>query len=570
MQSIKSVVLIVGPPMAHRRSITDVQFTRRQEMESVPSSTRRSLTPWIITSAVLVVLLLALVSDWAPWLRGYKETEWRWRLERGKNLPALVALVANSVLMVLAGWWYDCCSPGNAALLSGACRDGANTRREQPDCPEAGDSPSEKRQSSLRPQKGFGPQAGDWRSQGVRALAGAVIVILALAQPILATWVRNPNPGIILAERTTVYFLEDFFPAAQAIKKPSEAFTRYDYLRSTMNKLRIATHPPGLIAVYAEFVRWSRARTSHDGWLDVAADRLFRDDFFSKEYTPPDRTALLLATVFKHLFVLPTLAGLALMAWALGRAGRTGRLLALFCITPAATMFSVCLDSMILGLSTLAIGLFLASFRGPRTTWLAAAAGLVMAEHSLMGFQFVTTGWIAVVAGATLAWHRDGSAFVRPLLVRIVLLGAPILIAWGLIAATTGYLYPTEFFTGLRHHREGGIHAYRTRWAWLFWNVWDLLFFFGIAWVPLIVALVRKKRWALQPLVWALLTMWALMILGDGIRGETARLMLFAFAPAAAALVLHRKDDLGGREYVSLSALLILQTAVFAGALNLF
>jgi len=446
---------------------------------------------WIM--AIQAVVLLLLLFDWAPMLRGYKPwpPEWRWRYQPGENLPALLLMALFGAGMLAAGWLSE--KPGT------------------------------------RP---------------ARYLLLAGVLLASLGFQLSAIWVRGPDFLQHLNHRTMVTFYEDFFNAAQQIDAPAEAFTRYGYLREEANELRVATHPPGLIWAYRVFIEISEPAAPYlaaglklgGGWL--------------------------------------AMGGAWLILWALGSGTplQTGRLLAILGAIPGMALFTVTLDQLAMGFSALAVGCLLCGVRRPGRLWWALGAGAALFAVSMLAYQAMTVAFVAVVAAMLDLWGRSGGArmFFRRIWPTLVIFGGFALGAWIALYAATGYSFLGEFIHGIGAHTKGPIHIHRSRLAWLFWNPWDIAFFIGLAWLA---AIVRGRTWRPlleNPLLYALLIMWGIIVLTDGIRGETARIMLFAFPLLAAALLHRNRWLMEGEDYWALGSLLAIQSIAFAAVLHLF
>jgi hypothetical protein len=245
--------------------------------------------------------------------------------------------------------------------------------------------------------------------------------------------------------------------------------------------------------------------------------------------------------------------------------------MALVALIPAAVLFSVTLDQLVMALSTLTAGLmYQAHTRRLWWPW-AVAAGFAAFLQSMLAYQVVTTLFVLGVASLlyTLSLPQSPRAKLEFLARRWYALIGVLVLLWAILLLATGYNFVEELIRGIAAHNKGPIHTSRSRLAWLLWNPWDVFFFLGLAWIPF---WLRCRTWAplfSNPLLWALIAMWLVIVLTDGIRGETARIVLFSYPLLAAALVLRNRHMLDEEQYPILVALLVFQTAVFAQVLNL-
>lgn len=470
---------------------------------------------WLAAGALTVLASVALLWDLAPPLRGYKPwpPEWRWLYIPTQHPWFALPLVPAAALLLAVGWWTDRlrAAPARAALI-------------------------------------------------------VLLGLMAIGVQLLAVRARDPNAAVPMAQRTLVYFLEDFFQAAQQIDSPLEAYTKYEWLATEHNRLRVATHPPGMIAVYRGLIDVGDSihERRHLGptWADDLAEAAALKD--------GEKFALLLVTLFKLGGAVLAAAGLALMLVAVGAGAVVGRAVALMALVPGLVLFSGTLDQLTTGLSALAIGLLMVSVSRPSLWWCGILAGVVWFCESMLVYQFTVSLFLGVVASGLIVHtrRREGGDWQRGV-AAILAAGLTMLMLLILVQVITGFSYFQRFFHGLSAHREGAIHLHRSRLGWLLWNPWDVYFFLGLGWTAL---WARKSTWApilRRPLLLAFLLAWLLIVLGDGIRGETARLMMFTY-PALVAVVTgaEAEGELNIVPFSFLGGMLLIQTTVFAAVLN--
>jgi hypothetical protein len=473
---------------------------------------------WIIV--LELVLMVLFFNDKIPQLRGYKPwpPEWQWRFDPGTNQGALLPMMVFGILIAVVGWYID--------------------------------------------------QVKEKWKKGI--LIGGLVVFSCLWM-YQAVRVRGHDTGLFVAQRTSVYFIEDFFKSAQVINMPIEAFTRYQELADQPGQLRVATHPPGLIFVYALF-----QKVGGPGPLERFCGRYFGGETYASEYSPDDRVALLYASLFKLVVGMLFLWGVWLIVRALydhEPVHLEGKAMAVAVLIPGITMFTFTLDQLIMGFSTVTVGAMMMSMRSERFPLWAALGGVAIFCQSCLAYQAATTGFIATVAICLYGWRYvdNWKTFGRLMGPRMAIFVMVPLMCWVMIQSATGFNYFTEFFKGLSMHTDGAIHEYRTHWAWVIWNQWDVIFFFGLAFFPLWISKTTWKPFGKgNPVLYGVLASWVLIHLMDGIRGETARLILYYFPLLAAALLANNYWVAKKENYFPLAGLLILQSLVFAAVLNVF
>lgn len=482
------------------------------------------LARWAIVYTLAIIAMVLLILDTVPQLRGYKPwpPEWQWTRRNGTNLWGVVPMGLAGFLTILAGWFMD---------------KGAQTR---------------------------------WR----QIFWVCAIVLGSFTFHVGSYFVRTLEIGHNIGPRTSVHYFEDFFEAAQKIDKPAKAFSEYEYIREHYNRLRIATHPPGLIYVYRiilDFSEWSQPE------LKPFADwckGFFRYDWIAKDFSPAHCMALFLVSLFKLLAGQLGILGIWLILQVFpGGPSIAGRSLALFTLVPGMIIFSLSLDAILAGLSALSIGFLLASVAASKhRIVLAIAAGVCGFLQSMLAFQVATTALLGFFAVVVYTWHRHPGVreTARRLWMPIVVSGATALMLWLVQYAATGYFFIVYLLEGIAFHNKGPIHMHRSRIGWLFFNQWDVFFFTGLAWIPF---WFRKKTWcpfARNPLLYAFLFVWVLIHLADGIRGETARLVMFAYPILVVALTTRNPELLRKGDYFALAILLCGQTLVFAATLCVY
>jgi hypothetical protein len=410
------------------------------------------------------------------------------------------------------------------------------------------------------------------QTRGRRFLFASLIVIGSVAFQIASILPRTADIGWNIGPRTSVHYFEDFFQAAQKIDEPSDAFSKYPYIREHYNLLRIATHPPGLIYVYRhilDFCEWSQpALSPFANWCKG----FFQNDWVATEYGPVDCMALFLVSLFKLLASQTGLLGVWLILGAFPEGRQVaGRAMALFALVPGMVIFAFSLDGILAGISAMSIGFLLLSLReGKWRLAFAVAAGVCGFLQSMLAFQVATTGALGFIAAVLYLWGATGNwrDTARRIWPPLVVAGGTALLLWMIQYLMTGYFFIQYLLEGIAYHNKGPIHMNRSRIAWLFFNQWDVFFFTGLAWIPFWCR--RQTWWPVRgnPLLYGFLAVWILIHIGDGIRGETARLVMFAYPILVAALVVRNSEILEKKDYLLLGGLLTAQTVVFAVTLS--
>lgn len=440
---------------------------------------------------------------------------------------------------------------------------------------------------------------GGWRRAAAMG-AGAGLLLIALQA--VGWYVREPRVGFLWGQRATIGWINSFWSAGQAISGPAEAFSRIAELRMSGNYPRVPTHPPGAIAYYSGWLQLAKALGlgGQEGWAGWRAALEPLPE--AKSLSAPAISALVLSTGF-----LPIAAALSLLPlfdllrrqWGWKTAARVS---VFFGATPAVVLFSPVPDLLILPCVSGALWAFSLGIRANPTTGaketgpggpgaslgrpevaqpplpaktLLLIAGGFIAVHSLFSYSFAPVLLVFLLWRTLLIW-RDTSWGWRPkdalprVLVDAALLLAPIVALWLLLRVTLDFSYFANWAEGVRAHREGITH-YRSYWKWLLFNPWDVLLFAGL---PAALMLARGLRlqvgWA-SPLLWSLLLVLLTMNLSGAVRGETARIWLFAYPLLAPFVAPVLADHRGGAQafpwWMGLQA---AQTAVMVAVLNVY
>ncbi len=484
-----------------------------------PSGTIEAhLRRWGWVAALVAIACLLLVTDRLPQLRGYRPwpPEWRWLHLAGSNLGALVPMAIAGTIVATCGWLADAAA-----------------------------------------------------KRGRRIAWVTVLTACALAYQLLAVSARGSDLGHFLGLRTTVDFLEDFFAAARGLDSAGESFTRYTTLAGSEWSHRVATHPPGLVWLYRCLI--GMGAWIGDGALLDFSRRFFVGDRAAQGFSTAEATGLLLATAMKLLAGVATLAGVGIAARALAPDNRIeGRAMALAALVPAIAMFTVCIDSLAMAASTVGVACLLMASRSPKCIGWGAAAGAAFFLQSMLVYQVLASGFIAAVAVLLIARLGNEKSDWRRAGLGIAACGAAILLLWLFVYTVSGFNYPAQAIEGLSTHRRGAIHQFRSRWPWALWNLWDVFFFLGIAWIPQWTAAWKARRGAASALLFAIMAFLALLAVADTVRGETARILLFLFPLLAVGLSCAGSDGMRRTNFAWLSGLLIIQCIAFAAVLNLF
>ncbi len=470
---------------------------------------------WVI--ALQVILLAILAVDRIPQLRGYAPwpPEWQWTYLPNFNLTFVILMALLGAGIAWAGW----------------CIDRAKAR-------------------------------------SARIGLFSLLLILSVGWQLSAIALRPYGFGVSISTRTTVTFLEDFFHASQAIESPGQAFVDYDLLVEEHNALRVATHPPGMVWFYSLATNIAEST----GWGGFVRG-LFSQDQLVREVSRAETFSIFAGIVLKLLGGVLALIGVWLLMSALyteSEASLAGRAAALVALVPAVSLFTACIDQLIMGFAVLCAGLLFFSTTGPRRRWLASLSGLCIFLISMLAYQVIAIGFLIGVSFLLYVYTRWPDRKWEMLFPRFLVMAIVPLALWQFLKIFSGYDFLEELRTGIAAHEEGGIHANRSRIPWIFWNAWDILFFLGLAWIPVWFSPGAWKPKLASPLLLTYIAMFLLITFADGVRGETARIMLFGF-PLLACGLLHRNEwILEGKDFRIFASLLTIQTIVFASVLHLF
>jgi len=526
---------------------------------------------WIVAGAVFWFLILAFSLDWVPWFRGYQPwpPEWRWRHETG--LAPLGAAVL--VLLALAGAW-----------IIGA--DALKTVRA--------------------------PR----RSAFVGLILGLYLILVVFQ--FTAACTRTPRVTFLFAQRTYVGWLNSFYLASLSSDSLGAVWREYDRLFKEDRYPRVVTHPPGFITYYAAVRKVAEAlRVPSVGTDGVAFWRRTVEPLdAARVLSPASLVALVIAA-----FLQPLLANLAVIPlfdlvrrqWSTRTSLRVGFL---YVLVPAVVLFVPSPDEFFLPLAAVALWGFclgcdarIAPRRAgetadmlpsenetettragekanaeirieePRTVrsrpGFLLAAGMAVAIHSLFGYHFTVLVALFGVWRVILSWRDSALGFparqVFGFLARdLALFLAPMALLWLGLWIVLDFNMVEHWFAGVGIHRRG-ITQNRSYWAWLAWNLWDLVFFLGL---PALAAvgwsLWKRRLWA-SPYVVALAVTVLAVDLSGAVRGETARILLFLYPlmiPLAAPFL--ADPNAGPRRFRLLALHQVVQLACMALYLNLF
>lgn len=515
--------------------------------------------PWLYGGVVFWGLLLAFCGDWFPWLRGYQEwgpgPEWRWRYEPGKVPLAAAGLLALALGSAWGVW-----------------------------------------RLARRP-------AG--RTEKILSIAALMALLLVFQG--MATWTRTPRVGFLWAQRTSVEWLNSFFEASLLPDSVGEIWSDFDRLMNPERFPRVVTHPPGFVTYYAGVRRVVESsgmaeRINTNFWRETISP-LGAAGALSDSALMGMLLSTALQPVWAALALIPLLDLLRRQySWSVAlRAGM------LYTLIPAVVLFVPSPDQLFLPLSITAVWGFAlgcgarigpkplmpcgcegvcesgsspppTAEKGtapPRHTWALLCAGLAIGLHSLMGYHFTVVIAILAIWRALLAWrehafgHRIGVA-ARRMAWDLALMALPVLAIWALLQIVYDYSYILHWLRGVEEHR-GGITRYRSYWAWLLWNIWDLVFFLGIPWAAAAgFGVLRRGGWR-SPYFWSLMAALLAVNFSGTVRGETARILLLMYPLLVLLLAPYLAGEVSGsvrtRRLVFAQA---AQLACMAIYLNLF
>jgi len=204
-----------------------------------------------------------------------------------------------------------------------------------------------------------------------------------------------------------------------------------------------------------------------------------------------------------------------------------------------------------------------------------AIAGAAVGIHSLFGYHFTALVALFVLWRLMLSW-RDSAMGFRPTEAArraardLAIFLAPILAIWLVLWIAFDFSYIRHWITGVAKHRFGITH-YRSYWAWLVWNLWDVAFFLGLPALAAIGWTVLKRRAWLSTYVIALVIVLLAIDLSGAVRGETARILMFFYPlliPLAAPFL--ADETTAPARFRLLAVHQLAQLACMALYLNLF
>lgn len=467
---------------------------------------------WTIAIALFWLILLAFCADWIPWLRGVQEwggnsAEWRWVHKVGEAPIGAAILVA----LAMAGIWGV---------------------------------------QWLAPR--FSPRGS--RPVWVALILGLYLLLAGFQAA--ATYTRTPRVTFLFAQRTYIEWLNSFFLASLTTDSVAAAWTDFDRILTEDKYPRVVTHPPGFVAYYAAARNAVEAAGIAKG--DATAWREAVEPLdAARTLTPVALVALVLAAFLQPLFAnlaLIPIFDLVRRRWSTRVALRVAFL---YCLVPGVVLFVPSPDEFFLPLAAIALWGFCLGCdarlmpgetgptRGDETArtrrppvpafrpGYLVIAGTAVGIHSLFGYHFSALMALFVLWRLMLSW-RDSAMGFRPSEAArraardLAVFLAPILAIWLVLWIAFDFSYISHWITGVEKHRFG-ITQYRSYWAWLLWNLWDVAFFLGLPALAAIGWAVLKRRAWLSAYVIALVVVVLAIDLSGAVRGETARILMFLY-----------------------------------------
>ncbi len=431
----------------------------------------------------------------------------------------------------------------------------------------------------------------------------AMLVAAAFAVPFamqslgefgLAKW-----PFVLFSASSSGYYTA----AKSHVTSPSEFIADYDRIQSEFLRDRgpyhLATHPPGLVLLHFEVLRWCESKPARSrAWLDVAPATV-RGGFEalagrSAAIPLADQASLWLVGLLSQLACALTVVPIYVLARRGAGARPAWFAAALWPLVPATTIFMPKSDVLYPLFATTAVAFALA---GRATTGRVAgglAAGLVLWLGMYFTFGLVTLLPLIIAAVVFTEGVR-----ARPGLVACMQRGAAMLAAFATATAiytvSTGHNLLATWLACFHAHAKFYDRHPRSYWSWVGFDLAEFVVAMG---VPLAIAAIvggaslarRRANSATETgerettpgsndadptrcrgMVWAwCLTVLALDLSGKNL-GEVARLWIFLmpFAIPAAAAAL---EQLGPRSWPAmlLLAAQAFQTFVFAANLQGF
>ena len=383
--------------------------------------------------------------------------------------------------------------------------------------------------------------------------------------------------GVVLMTRMISPYYEPtyFLPAAEIVDVRDFLITYPDCLQA-MNcpTHHMNSHPPGNVLFMWIFYQIASALPDMvTEWLGP----------FLRAHTVaewavglPDRT--LIAAGFAGLAIpaVSVLTVIPLYYLGVETVGhsRARRVLILFLLVPAITMFAPRVD---LVYTLLAVtGLWLALVGFVRRSYLAlSGAGALLSLAAFMSFATLPLVLMAALLGLGLAWQTHGvskqAAFTRLLPQFLVALGAAALV-W-IIFGTN----PVQIYKYISSN-YWGIQSARSHMAWIFYGPYDLLLFVG---VPVSVLLVRavlrlcRRIWGSRALttgeVWlaSFVISTGILFVSGRLRGEVARTLLY-FYPFLVLGSYVESEQSSERSFVLISSATLVQAVIYYYTLRVY
>lgn len=449
----------------------------------------------IFLAATSAVLILLILTDWAPLLRGPAPGTdvWYWRYAwQGFERAAPMALL--SVLFLMFSFWW---------------------LREKP--------------------------GSRWRT--VVGLIGVFCLVVALQAALL--FADRGAPVAELVERTLAVNSNGYFTTALAIDDLNATLRAYPDLMPQFESEHARTHPPGLVVLNwlvwrgmsqsegtASWVAgWIRPNRCGDIWL----------------YQQPDSVPAALGV----MALLPVLAaGLCVFpAYGVARQVRNAatpgiaRLATLFVALLPALLLFVPLPDQLFALLTLLIVFSLHEGIGRESGGWFLFSGILLSLSTMLSIGNVMLGIVVVVYAVT-SWWLLGKPWTWRIARWAAAFAAGAASLWLLLWAGWGVAPWEIVLTGLDQH-YALVTQFRSYGVWLGYNWIDLLLFAGlpvcVGFGGAVVAATRdvRRRSAetahQTALALALLLFLVILTLSGGSRGEVGRLWLF-FMPLLAIL----------------------------------
>jgi len=474
-------------------------------------TTRKLLFGFLVISSVL--LSLAILGDWIPWLRGPapETSEWYWPYLLRPMQQWWPSLFAALVTLAVGSWWLNQTKPG--------------------------------------------------RRQNTAALLGLFACSLFLQAALI--YADRADVSAELVDRTLSNLASGFFEPAADIEHINELLANYPQAMPGFVSEHARTHPPGLVlANWATIQAFSRVAWPTES-IAAYVQPLRCMDLWLYGRPAAVSAALGVWAVLPLLFAALTVFPAYAVAKQLLK-GYTVQLAAILAATlPALILFAPKSVQLYAPLTLIMFWLFYSGVMR-RSSWLLLAAGVMGSILTFFSLGNVALFLLFILYGLILIFFTNRGENADPLwpqkpgalLIQLLSFTTGVVSIW-LVFWLFWSVPPWEIvFSGLEQHYELVTHIRRYEW-WIVWNMIDLTIFSGwplflgyLGSLPVVIRFWKDRRLGgVDALAIALAAVILLLNFSGSARGEVGRLWLF-FMPLLAFPAAHFwRKALPGKQY---------------------